>query len=417
MTMQSEQTNVKNQLTAALRYLWRALRPLALAVVLGVLCGALGALFHRAIDLATQLRGAHPWLLWLLPLGGLLVLGLYRLCRVSFDAGTNLIIESVSADADVPILLAPLIVAGTVVSHLLGASVGREGAALQLGGSIGQNLGQALRLGTRETRVAAQCGMAACFAAMFGTPLAAAVFVVEVIRVGRMGYHALLPCLCASMTAHLTALSLGAEPLRFTLSGVPALDWLGLAKAAGLGIGCALVSILLCLCLEEGGRLAKTYIKNPYLRIGLGGAVMALVTVGFGLYDYAGAGTQVIHQALAGEARPWSFLVKLALTALCVAAGFRGGEIVPTLFIGSTFGCVAGPLLRLDSGFAAACAMIAVFCSAVNCPMASLLLACELFGTQEVGLMAVTACTSFVLSGRFGLYASQTMGDKVPKEM
>jgi len=129
LTMQSEQTNVKNQLTAALRYLWRALRPLALAVVLGVLCGALGALFHRAIDLATQLRGDHPWLLWLLPLGGLLVLGLYRLCRVSFDAGTNLIIESVSADADVPLLLAPLIVVGTVISHLLGASVGREGAA------------------------------------------------------------------------------------------------------------------------------------------------------------------------------------------------------------------------------------------------------------------------------------------------
>lgn len=412
--MQSEQTNVKNQLTAALRYLWRAMKPLALAVVLGVLCGALGAGFHRAIDLATQVREAHRWLLWLLPLGGLGALGLYRLCRVSFDAGTNLIIESVSSDADVPVLLAPLIVAGTVLSHLLGASVGREGAALQLGGSVGQNLGKLLHLGDRETRVAAQCGMAACFAAMFGTPLAAAVFVVEVIRVGRMGYHALLPCLCASMTAHLTALSLGAEPLRFTLNGVPALDWLGLARSAGLGVGCAAVSILLCICLEEGGRLAKTYIKTPYLRIALGGAVMALVTVGFGLYDYAGAGTQVIHQALAGDARPWSFLLKLALTALCVAAGFRGGEIVPTLFIGATFGCVAGPLLGLEPGFAAAAGMTALFCSVVNCPMASLLLACELFGTQEVGLMAVTACVAFVLSGKFGLYASQTRSGLAP---
>lgn len=407
-------TNMKQKGAAAGRYVWTVVKSLLLAVALGVLCGALGAGFHRAIDLATQAREAHRWLLWLLPLGGLLALGLYRLCRVSFDAGTNLIIESVSADADVPILLAPLIVAGTVLSHLLGASVGREGAALQLGGSVGQNLGKALRLGDRETRVAAQCGMAACFAAMFGTPLAAAVFVVEVIRVGRMGYHALLPCLCASMTAHLTALSLGAEPLRFTLNGVPGLDWLGIARSAGLGVGCAVVSILLCVCLEEGGHLAKTYIKNPYLRIGLGGAVMALVTVGFGLYDYAGAGTQVIHQALAGDARPWSFLVKLVLTALCVAAGFRGGEIVPTLFIGSTFGCVAGPLLGLEPGFAAAAGMIALFCSVVNCPMASLLLACELFGTQEVGLMAVTACVAFVLSGKFGLYASQSRSGLAP---
>lgn len=407
-------TNMKQKGAAAGRYVWTVVKSLLLAVALGVLCGALGAGFHRAIDLAAQAREAHRWLLWLLPLGGLLALGLYRLCRVSFDAGTNLIIESVSADADVPILLAPLIVAGTVLSHLLGASVGREGAALQLGGSVGQNLGKALRLGDRETRVAAQCGMAACFSAMFGTPLAAAVFVVEVIRVGRMGYHALLPCLCASMTAHLTALSLGAEPLRFTLNGVPGLDWLGLARSAGLGVGCAAVSILLCVCLEEGGHLAKTYIKNPYLRIGLGGTVMALVTVGFGLYDYAGAGTQVIHQALAGDARPWSFLVKLVLTALCVAAGFRGGEIVPTLFIGSTFGCVAGPLLGLEPGFAAAAGMIALFCSVVNCPMASLLLACELFGTQEVGLMAVTACVAFVLSGKFGLYASQSRSGLAP---
>lgn len=405
---------IKKTGAAAGRYLGTVSRTLLLAVALGVACGALGAGFHRAIDLATQVREAHRWLLWLLPVGGVLVLGLYRLCRVSFDAGTNLIIESVSADADVPILLAPLIVVGTVVSHLLGASVGREGAALQLGGSVGQGLGKLCKLGDRETRVAAQCGMAACFSAMFGTPLAAAVFVVEVIRVGRMGYHALLPCLCASMTAHLTALWLGAEPLRFVLGAVPALDWLGLVRSAALGVGCAVISILLCVCLEEGGHLAKTYIKSPYLRIALGGGLMALLTVGFGLYDYAGAGTQVIHQALAGEARPWSFLVKLALTALCVAAGFRGGEIVPTLFIGATFGCVAAPLLGLEPGFGAAAGMIALFCSVVNCPMASLLLACELFGTQEVGLMAVTACTAFVLSGKFGLYASQLRSGLAP---
>lgn len=404
----------REKAAAAGRYLLAVGRALILAVALGVLCGALGALFHRCIDLATHFRGERPWLLWLLPVGGVVTLGLYRLCRVSFDAGTNLILESVSADAPVPPALAPLIVVGTVLSHLLGASVGREGAALQLGGSVGQNVGKLLKLSDRETRVAAQCGMAACFSAMFGTPLAAAVFVVEVIRVGRMGYHALLPCLGASLTAHLTALSLGAEPMRFTLGAVPAMDWLGLVRAAGLGVGCAILCMLLCGALEGGGHLARRYIQNPYLRIGLGGLAMAAVTALFGLYDYAGAGTPMIHQALAGQAEPMAFLIKLALTALCVAAGFRGGEIVPTLFIGATFGCVAGPLLGLSAGFGAAAGMIALFCSAVNCPMASLLLACELFGTSQLGLVAVTAATSFVLSGKFGLYHSQTKGEKTP---
>ncbi len=391
----------------AVRHAGRALLWLAAAGALGALCGALGAGFHKLIDLATQYRQAHVWIIWLLPLGGLLTLLCYRLCRVRFDAGTNLIITSVTTNEHVPALLAPLIVVGTTLSHLLGASVGREGAALQLGGSVGHNVGKLLRLRDEDVRLCAMCGMAACFSAMFGAPLTACVFVLEVICVGRMGYHALLPCLAASCAAFLTAEALGAEPMRFELSAGTELGWQGLVRVIVLAALCAVVGIVLCVGLEKGSHLAKKLLPNAYIRIALGGFVMAAAVAAFGLYDYAGAGSQVIVRAMEGRALPWAFALKLLLTVLCVAAGFRGGEIVPTLYIGATFGCAVGPLLGLEPGLAAGLGMIALFCAAVNCPMASLFLAAEVFGTHQLVPFAVAVAVTFALSGRFGLYESQ----------
>ncbi|MCM1297250.1 MAG: chloride channel protein, partial [Muribaculaceae bacterium] len=238
-------------------------------------------------------------------------------------------------------------------------------------------------------------------------PLTACVFVLEVIRVGAMGYHALLPCLCASCAAFLTADALGAEALRFDLSAVPEPDWLALGQVVCLAALCAIVGVALCVCLEKGAHLFKRAVPNAYVRVALGGALMAIIVWAFGAYDYAGAGTGVIVRAVAGEVRPWTFAVKLALTTLCVAAGFRGGEIVPTLFIGATFGCAVGPLLGLEPGFAACLGMICLFCAVVNCPMASLFLAAELFGTHQLVPFAVAVAVTFALSGRFGLYESQ----------
>lgn len=401
-----KKTMYQNALRAGKRAA-KAICWLAAAGALGALCGALGAGFHRLIDLATQCRQANAWLLWLLPLGGLVTLLCYRLCRVRFDAGTNLIITSVTTNEAVPAALAPLIVVGTSLSHLLGASVGREGAALQLGGSVGHNVGKLLRLRAEDVRLCAMCGMAACFSAMFGAPLTACVFVLEVICVGKMSYHALLPCLSASCAAFLTATALGAEPLRFELSAAPELHWLALARVAALAALCALVGVALCFGLEKGSHLAKKYISNAYLRIALGGLIMAAAVWAFGLYDYAGAGTGVIVRAVGGQADPWAFALKLLLTVLCVAAGFRGGEIVPTLYIGATFGCAVGPLLGLEPGFAAGVGMIALFCAAVNCPMASLFLAAELFGTHQLVPFALAVAVTFALSGRVGLYESQ----------
>ncbi len=392
------------------RYVLAALRWAAVAILIGSVCGLLGAGFHEAIDWATSFRMANGWIVWFLPAAGLATLALYQLCRVSFSAGTNLIIQSVTTNEHIPALLAPLIVAGTLLSHLFGASVGREGAALQLGGSIGHNLGELLRFDGEDVRTLSMCGMAACFSAMFGTPMAAAAFVLEVVTVGSVHYGAYLPCVLASYMASTVSRWLGVKPMRFTLEGgVPQALPGTIAQVALLAALCAGVGILLCVTLHRAGHWWERLVKNSYLRIAAGGLMMALLVSVFGLTDFAGAGGHMIERAVAGEAPAWAFLLKLALTALCVGAGYRGGEIVPTLFIGATFGCAAGPLLGLDPGFGAAVGMVSLFCSVVNCPVATMFLAIEMFSTASLGLFAVAIAISFVLSGYFGLYSSQVI--------
>ena len=234
-----------------LNYILAFLKWMLLSVALGAVCGSVGAFFHKAIDLVTEVRMEHSWLVWFLPLAGMLTLLLYQACKVSFEIGTNLIIETVNTNEHVPVLLAPLIFAGTLLSHLFGASVGREGAALQLGGSIGHNFGELLRMDEDDVRVLSMCGMAACFSALFGTPLTAAVFVLEVIQVGMIRYNAFLPCMIAAYSASLTAKAWGVTPLSFTMAqGVPAMTFPVLGRVLLLAVLCALVSIVFCVSIH-----------------------------------------------------------------------------------------------------------------------------------------------------------------------
>lgn len=391
-----------------LNYILAFFKWLLLSAALGAICGSVGSFFHKSIDLVTEFRMEHNWLVWFLPLAGMLTLLFYRACKVSFGTGTNLIIETVNTNEHVPVLLAPLIFVGTLLSHLFGASVGREGAALQLGGSIGHNFGELLRMDEDDVRVFSMCGMAACFSALFGTPLTAAVFVLEVIQVGMIRYNAFLPCVIAAYSASLTAGAWGVEPLSFALvHEIPSISLPVIGQVLLLAVLCALVSILFCISIHMSTFWSARLLKNPYLRIAAGGFLLAVVSALFSLYDYNGAGTHVIQNAVSGSARPEAFFLKILLTALCVGVGYRGGEIVPTMFVGATFGCLVGPFLGLNPDFAAALGLVALFCSVVNCPIASVFLAIELFGTIDLPLFVIAIAVSFVLSGYFGLYSSQ----------
>lgn len=376
------------------------------ALLVGLSVGFVGALFHMAIDRATALREAHGWILYLLPLAGLVIVWAYHVTGMSDDKGTEYIIGAVREGRILRIRTAPLIFLSTVLTHLTGGSAGREGAALQLGGSMSNYIGRLLHLNEKDDRIITMCGMAAGFSALFGTPLAAAIMAMEVVSVGVMYYSAIVPCVLSALIAQEVAMAMGVGPTAFTVSVVPELGPLVLVQLVGLGILCALVAILFCGIMHLVPKGYEKLTKNPYVRVLLGGVIVVLLSLLLGR-DYNGAGVGVIQSAFAGEARPEAFLLKIVFTALTLAAGFKGGEIVPAFFCGATFGCFYGALLGLPASFAAAAGLVSVFCGVTNCPLTSILLSYELFGGKGLPLYALCCAVSYMLSGYSGLYHAQ----------
>ena len=284
----------------------------------------------------------------------------------------------------------------------------RIGSALQIGGDLGEHFGKMLRMDDKDCRLATLCGMSALFSALFGTPLAAVFFALEVVSIGVLYYSGLIPCITSSLVAYAVSLRFGIEPMRFAVAA-PETGALTLARAAVLALGCALVSILFCEMLHRTEHLTERLVKNDYLRAFLGGCLVIALTLLAGCRDYNGAGGHVIAAALGGTAKPEAFLLKIVFTAVTLGCGFKGGEIVPTLFVGSTFGCAAGALLGLPAGFAAALGITGLFCGMTNCPITSLLISVELFGADGLLCYAVVCAVSYVCSGYRGLYSSQTI--------
>ena len=378
-----------------------------LAILVGLVGGVVGSLFHEAVDYVTNLRAGHTWLVFLLPVGGLAIAGLYNLCKKSGKIDTNRVFESVRTDEKIPFVMAPLIFVSTVITHLFGGSAGREGAALQLGGSIGYRLGKLFKLNSRDLHVIVMAGMSSVFAALFGTPLAAMFFALEVTSVGVMYYAALLPCAVAALVGAGVALLFGISPVRFSEVVMQSASVEVVAKAVILAVLCALVCMLFCMAIKKCEHFAEKWLPNKYLRAAVGAAVIVLLTVLVGNQDYNGAGMHIISNAMAGTARPEAFILKIIFTAITISAGFKGGEIVPTFFIGSTFGCVLGGLLGLEPGFGAALGFVALFCGVVNCPVASVMLAAEIFGVDSILVFAVVCGVTYMMSGYCSLYSSQ----------
>lgn len=380
-----------------------------LAAAVGLVVGAMGGAFALGLERVTELRERFDWLLYLLPLGGLAIVGMYHGAGLPGGGSTNSVFTAVREDTPLPLRTAPLIFLSTLTTHLLGGSAGREGAALQLGGAVSGAMGRLVRLDRREVQEITMCGMAAAFSAMFGTPLAAAVFALEVVSVGRMYYAALVPCVLSALVGVWVSGQMGVAPTAFPLTVSVALSPVSLLQVCALGALFAVLSAVFCILLHQTGKLYQRFFENRYLRAAVGGALVAALTLLCGTRDYNGAGGAVIARAMAGQAVPWAFLLKMLFTALTLGAGFKGGEIVPVLFTGSTFGCVAAPLLGLPAPLGAALGMVSVFCGVTNCPITSILLAIELFGGQSVPFFALSCAVAYMLSGYFGLYSEQKL--------
>lgn len=379
-----------------------------ISVVIGLTVGAVGTVFGHGVAWATQVWNRYHWTVFLMPAAGLLIVWLYRACREEKNRGTDMVIEAVSANEEVTFATAPLIFISTILSHCVSASLGREGAALQLGGSLGNLIGKVMKLDEKDKKVAVMCGMSAGFAALFGTPLAAAVFAMEVISIGVMYYAALVPCVFSAFLGAALSSLFGLRAETFSVGQIPEFGLYGAALSILFGILCACVGIVLCISLHKSGHLYRKYLPNPFLRILAGSGIFILLTLIFSDRTYNGSGMALIERCFEGEAVPmYAFLLKILFTAVALGAGFKGGEIVPTLCVGAVFGCTAGTILHAPAGLCTAMGMACLFVSVTNCPVSTMFLAFEMFGFEAMPYYALAVGVCFTLSGYYGLYSSQ----------
>lgn len=383
------------------------LRWVVLSVIMGVLLGLVGAAFVFCIAAGTAYRQEHWWCYLLMPLGGVLIVWLYRVTNDRHDKGTNMVIASLRSEAHLPVQMSPLIFISAIITHFVGGSAGREGAALQLGGSLGDLFGGMIHLREKDRRTLIMTGMSAAFSAIFRTPAAAVVFAMEVGCVGTMQYAGLVPCVISSLTASYVADKLGFPLAHYDVQGIPALTPVTGLKGLLLGICCAAISIFFCIVLHRTEHCMKHRFPNPYLRIIAASILLLLLGLLCRTEAYFGIGAESIVNAVAGQAVWYAFLLKTLFTAVTIGGGFKGGEIVPSFFVGATFGCVFGQVLGISPSLCAAAAMVALFCGVTNCPLASLLIAAELFGMESVPFCLLAVAVSYLLSGYFGLYREQ----------
>lgn len=379
------------------------------STITGLIVGGFSTLFAECLKIVTALRTENPWLIMLLPLAGIAIVFLYQLFEYKNDKGTNMVLSTIHAETELPFKMAPLIFVSTIITHLFGGSAGREGAALQLGGSIGNQLGRWFRFNDKDRRIFVMCGMSAAFSAIFGTPLAAVVFAMEVASVGVMYYAALVPCVFSSLVATKVARHMGIGPDTFVIKQAPEFLFIPSIKIMLLALCCVILSVLFCISLHSLAEFYRIKFKNPYVRIVVSSVVIIILTIILNTNAYMGAGIPVIEQAVCGEVVPLAFLWKIIFTALTLAAGFKGGEIVPSFFIGATFGCLFGQLAGLSPSLCAAVGMVSVFCGVTNCPITSLMISFELFGYHAVPYFMIAISISFLMSGYYGLYHDQTI--------
>ena len=389
------------------RKLLQFLKWVVISGAIGIVVGMVGTAFSYGMKAVTEMRQEYPMIILGLPVAGLVIVFLYKIAHRENDHGTNSVLAAVRSEEKLHVVTAPLIFVSTLLTHLFGGSAGREGAALQMGGSIGSGLGKLFRLSEKDMQVAVMCGMSACFSALFGTPLAATIFSMEVVSVGVMYYAALVPCVFSSLIAVEIARFCGVEGEAMTISVIPELTAVATGKVALVAILCALISICLCLALHAASEHTKKWMPNPYVRIFVVGIVIVVINLLLGTEDYLGAGMEIIERCMHGEVRPEAFLIKMILTALTLGVGFKGGEIVPSFFIGATFGCLMGQVLGISPSLCAAVGMIAVFCGVTNSPVTSLWIAVELFGMDCIYFVLIGVAISYMLSGYYSLYHSQ----------
>lgn len=379
-----------------------------ISCIVGALAGTAAGLFLLGLDFVTNTRLQNPWLLYLLPVAGILIVGLYLQFGRDLEKGNNLLIDEIhDPKQTIPLRLAPLVLVGTWLTHLFGGSAGREGTAIQMGGALADQLTKIFRLDPERRKILLMSGLSAGFAAVFGTPLAGAVFGMEVLAIGRIRYNALFPCFIAAVIADRVCLAWGVHHTPYTILNVPPLGLFNISLAVLAGACFGFCAFAFSWSSHRTTKLFQTWIQNPLWRVAAGGVIIVILASVLQTDRYLGLGIPAIVESFQVSVPSYDFLMKMLFTIITLSTGFKGGEVTPLFFIGATLGNALAWILPLPSSLLAGMGFVAVFAGAANVPLACTLMALELFGPTSGVYTALACVASYIFSGHAGIYHAQ----------
>lgn len=386
------------------------------ASIIGALAGSASAFFLVALEWATNYRESHQWLIALLPFAGLLIGWVYYQYGSSVVKGNNQLLEEFHSPSQIiPFRMAPLVLFGTIVTHLFGGSAGREGTAVQMGGAIADQFTKLFKLQVHDRKLILIMGISAGFASVFGTPLAGAVFALEVLIIGRIRYEAILPSFLSAVIANYACEAWHVKHTHYAIPFTPQMNPTLFLWAIAVGIIAGLTAMFFSKSTHFWSNFFKTKIKYPPLRPVVGGAVIALAVWAIGTTKYIGLGVPTIVAAFSENLTSYDFILKIAFTSFTLGAGFKGGEVTPLFFIGATLGNALAWFVPLPMALLAGMGFVAVFSGATNTPIACTLMGIELFGAESAVFIAIANVVAYLFSGHTGIYGSQIIGS--PKHL
>ncbi|OWZ84817.1 voltage-gated chloride channel protein [Natranaerobius trueperi] len=381
-----------------------------LGSIIGVFVGSTSALLLNVNDLLTEVRFENPQLILLLPIGGLIIGFIYTKLGQGSGKGNNLVYEHVHyGQGGLPLRMGPIVFISTFITHLLGGSTGREGAAIQMGGSIAESVIRFFNIDFIDRKIFLMTGISAAFGSAFGTPLAGTIMGMEVVSQGKFKYEGLIPCFIGSFTGHFVTITLGVQHEHHVIKSVPPIDTITLDKVIVLSIVLALASILYSQMRHGIEKYSRKYLKNLMLRGFIGGTLIVALVYIIGTRDYLGRGLPFLDEAFVGQISPLAFLAKILFTAITMGSGFRGGEVIPLFFIGATLGNTLSPIIGLPTSFLAALGLISVFCGGTNVPITAFIFSVESFQGQGATYFFMTCIISYILAGQHSVWPSQKL--------
>lgn len=383
-----------------------------ICAIIGILIGTAISGFLLSLNWVTNFREAHLWLLSLLPVGGLLIGLLYYYKGQKAEAGNNLLIDAIhDPDKRIPFRMAPFIYLGTITTHLLGGSAGREGTALQIAGALAAPFQKLFRLKDQERQILIIAAVAAGFAAAFGTPLAGAIFGMEFFMVGKFRYHALYPAFIAAVIAEKMTECWSVPHTHYVIGNIPELSLINILYALLAGIVFGICAAGFSKGMHKMSAVFKSWVPYPPLRPFIGGIIVVAAVWLLGSTKYIGLGVPTIIEAFNTPLPAYDFALKMVLTIVTLSAGFKGGEVTPLFFIGATLGNALSYFMPLPTGLLAGMGFAAVFGAAANTPLACIVMAIELFGNDSAVYVGIACVVAYLFSGHTGIYGKQMIGE------